>query len=280
MNSKTHTSSSKYMAVPLSCIVLGTVSCVLGAMITVVGTIGIIDSNNALLIDYENGTASFNCSGFTISYGVLLIIVGIGVVVVRKTKKVWPIYMVTVMTVSLCAVTIVSLCTLGWIVQYGHVATLDVYARTHDTDVACWDGVVLNDYNKIQLLPVADNCFREHAQIFCVPCRREYYRDEPTFVRTYRFTIVFALLALLALNAWSLTYSYKLLDSKISVSTTISTAATTTDSSLGSASGWHGDESYYMVPRNNRPVQEYYCDDPMLLPPPPTSWLFIDEYAS
>jgi hypothetical protein len=276
MNNKTHTSSNKYMAVPLSCIVLGTISCVLGVMITAVGMIGTIDSNSALLMDYENGTAPFNCSGFVIGYGVLLVVVGIGVIVVHKLNKIWSIYSVTVTAASLCGVTIVSLCTLGWIVQYGHVASLDVQARTHDTDLACWDGVVLNDYNKIQLLPVADNCFREHGQIFCVPCRKEYYREEPTFVRTYRFTIVFVLLAMLALNAWSLTCSYKLLDSKISVSTSIDTAATTTESSLSSTSGWC-DESYYMVPRNNKPVQEYYRDDPMLLPPPPTSWLFIDE---
>ncbi|AAM95029.1 putative actin-rearrangement-inducing factor [Mamestra configurata nucleopolyhedrovirus B] len=253
----THTNSNKYMAVSLSCIVLSTTLNVIGCIAVTIGCMGMINPNAALIIDYENGTGMFNCSGFVFVYGVLLICVGLGIVFLPKLP--WHLA-----TTLLCLIIIVCLCTLSWIVRYGHVAILDVHVREHDVSASCWGGVYVNDFNNIQVPQT--NCFFAGSKMYCVRCRNEYYRDEPTFVRTYRFTIVFVMLALLALNAWSFAVSYKKYIAAVSSSQSISTQNTSARSSLNSSS------SHYMVPKNNQPIVSYD-----LLPPPPPSWIFHDK---
>jgi Actin-rearrangement-inducing factor (Arif-1) len=258
------------MARSLSCIVLAVITGAVGSVFVALGAIGIAQPNAALLIDYENGTPTYNCSGFVSAYGLVMIIIGIGVFMQTQNH-----YALTILAAAAMTMVATFLCALNWVVRFGHLPLLDVYARTYDTDAACWGGITLQDYNTIVTAPPGPNCFVEQALTFCVACRAEYYRDEPTFIKSHRFLFVFALFALLTHNIYSMWYLYKQSTAAALLSsaspTNCHTATSDCSININAYCDYKQPDLYdnfeYMVPKNNRPIS-------LLLPPPPISWSF------
>ncbi|AUV65288.1 ARIF-1 [Alphabaculovirus myunipunctae] len=257
------------MTMALSCSAIKAIAVVsgaTGACIAIASAVGVASSRYALLIDYENGSPLFNCSAFALMYGVVMMTIGAAVACnYHRTVRGYSV-VGTLTTISIVVV-LAFLCTMNWVVQFGHLPALDVLVRDYDNDAACWDGIVVRDYNEI--LPsgiIASNCFVEHELTFCVRCRNEYRRGEPTFIKTHRFELVFALFALLTFNLWSLWWLYHAEPSSIEV---LSTSSITTDDDDEDDISF--DENIYKTPRNNRPVS-----DALLLPPPPPSWIFTN----
>ncbi|ACI28743.1 actin rearrangement inducing factor-1 [Agrotis ipsilon multiple nucleopolyhedrovirus] len=267
-----------YMALSLSCIARAAITFIAGVALAAIGLTGIVSPKYALLIDYANGSPVFNCSGFVFMYGVDLVLMSVGGVLIAlktTTARFYAQYLLVALTILLTSASItvfVFICTYNWVVEYGHIAALDVYVRTHDTEVACWDGIVRLDYNSVQR-SVGNNCFYVNEYAYCALCRHEYYSDEPTFIKSHRFEIIFILLALLLLNAWTLRKLYltNLLDDDGEEDDDdFQQNSTTTFSTLASSSS----SDYYAVPKNNKPVSYWYNpDETLLLPPPPSDWM-------
>nr|ADV91264.1 arif-1 [Spodoptera frugiperda multiple nucleopolyhedrovirus]AFH58970.1 arif-1 [Spodoptera frugiperda multiple nucleopolyhedrovirus]QED40233.1 ARIF-1 [Spodoptera frugiperda multiple nucleopolyhedrovirus] len=270
-------SNSKNMTVALSCIARSIVTITVGIVFTSLGLAGIQTRQYALLIDYENDTPVFNCSGFVLVYGINLILVGVGVLLTKKLRK--SDYLLMILTL-LCShamlTTMVFFCTYNWIVRYGHVPILDVEVRSYDKDSKCWNGIERLDYNTIY----GKNCFTVDKYIYCASCRIEYYYDELTFIKEYRFRLQFMILLLMVLNCynlWKLHNVYYNAKSK-SVATSVSKLSYDLEDKK---------ELYYDTPKNNQPIVTStaipttsatvnFCLDhqSLLLPSPPKSWIF------
>ncbi|QEI03510.1 ARIF-1 [Spodoptera cosmioides nucleopolyhedrovirus] len=302
-NITTQTISSKNMAVALSCIARSVVTVVVGVVFAVLGIAGISDSRYALLIDYANGSPVFNCSGFVFVYGVNLIIVGAGILLTKKLHSMQYLLVFLTLLASHAALTVIVLiCTYNWVVEYGHIPALDAHVREHDKKSVCWNGIVRLDYNSVGGGFDA-NCYRIGEIAYCALCRKEYYSDEVTFLKSNRFEVAFVLVLLLTLNGYTL---WKLHEIYTTSHYTTShhydedddikkiTAQLSTSTSLESIST---PTPYYAVPKNNKPIvsqppattrttssttfknSSYWHnnivdDDALLLPPPPKSWIF------
>ncbi|QNV47862.1 actin rearranging factor 1 [Alphabaculovirus altersperidaniae] len=287
----TQTISSKSMAVALSCIARSIVTVVIGVVFTVLGIIGIVECKYALLIDYANGSPVFNCSGFVFVYGVNAIIVGAGVLLTKKLHLLQHLLVFLTLLASHTTLTvIVMICTYNWVVEYGHIPALDAYVREHDRESVCWGGITRLDYNSVRF---GANCYKIGELAYCAVCRREYYSDELTFIKSNRFELAFVLILLLALNGYTLwklheaytTPYYHCRDDEDDAKST----TTILQSSTPTVDG------HYAVPKNNKPVATaptaipssfssfkhsptvtYWHNDEesLLLPPPPKSWIF------
>ncbi|AIZ48593.1 arif-1 [Agrotis segetum nucleopolyhedrovirus B] len=264
------------MALSLSCMARAAITLIAGVALAAIGLTGIVSPNYALLIDYANGSPVFNCSGFVFMYGVDLVLMSVGgalMALKTSTAQFYAQYLLVVLTIlstSASITVIVFICTYNWVVEYGHIAALDVYVRTHDTGVACWSGIVRLDYNSVQRSP-GNNCFYINEYAYCALCRHEYYRDEPTFIKSHRFEIIFILLALLLLNVWTLRKLYLTKEHDHDDDDDFQQNSTTTFSTLTSSSS----DQHYAVPKNNKPLSYWYNpDETLLLPPPPPNWMF------
>lgn len=260
------------MSVSLSCIARAVSLLIAGAAFGAIGLTGIVSPNHALLIDYANGSPVFNCSGFVFVYGVVSALMGVGVLLHEKLASHYLTLILSILSTAVTVTIIVSVATFNWVVEYGHLAALDAYVRDHDTRAACWTGIVRNDYNSVQ----GKNCFSENEHVFCATCRTEYYRDEPTFIKSHRFEIVFLLIVLLLINGYTLWKLYL----KASDETTRTASASSDESSKTLSLAVSDTDSHYATPKNNRPVKSTYWHNPyqdLLLPPPPQSWMFEDD---
>ena len=236
----------------------------------------------------------FNCSGFIFVYGINLIVVGAGILLTKILHRLHYLLMFLTLMASHATLTIVVLlCTFNWVVEYGHVPTLDSYVREHDKESVCWKGIVRLDYNSIG----GANCYRIGEVSYCALCRKEYYHDELTFLKLHRFELALVLLLLFVLNAYTLWKLHKIYghmndndednnnNDAISKSTEIKSSALSSLTSISLPSQDKGkiNEEYYAVPKNNKPIttlrfttsttlplsSSSSSSPPSFLPPPP-----------
>lgn len=251
------------------------------------GVYGMAVPNCAILLDYENGTNYLNFNGFLMCYGLALGMNGAAAVVVGGKIKTFNDRNSTTVALSilarygfcLCTVTIITalvwLCNSAWFVQYGHVAVLDAKMRNHDVDRACWQGIMV-ETNSIGL---ARNCFNQDHVSYCAICRFEYYRDEATFLKCYRFAFVVLQIVLLC-PQFVYAYTYIVTQNKWFRITTASTKTIITTASANECDNVANyNDTEYSVPKNNKPLlpsssllsssRQLSSVAPPLLPPPP-----------
>lgn len=262
----------------LSCIVRFAIAFSVGVALAAIGLCGIVSPKYALLIDYANGSPVFNCNGFVFVYGVDLVLMSLGMLLIKHHEPFAQYFMVllTILATSASVTVIVFICTFNWVVEYGHIAVLDVYMRTHDTEVDCWQGIIRTDFNSVSVQNgrAGNNCFSTNEHTYCASCRNEYYRDEPTFIKLHRFEIVFMLIALLLLNAWTLWKLYFCNNSDHYNENTSTKTSSLASSSSSSSESYSEQRICYAVPTNNRPVSRNREQSLLLMPSPQPSWIF------
>ncbi|UJZ88986.1 arif-1 [Erannis ankeraria nucleopolyhedrovirus] len=221
-----------------------------GTIVVALGTIGLLVPSASLKIDYENGTPNVDCSALIVIYGLVLNIIALCGLYSWRFKKLKQYFFAISMLFSIWMIVliVVLIFKIDWLIKFGHIAILDVKFRSHDNSSVCWDGIKVADSNSVTL----NSCYTIQHQIFCATCRKEYYRNEATFLNSCRFIVIYLFTAVAMVQLFylyklfSMAINYDLLESKIKHSKVKKSPNKNERTSLS--------ESEYSVPGNNRPV--------------------------
>jgi Actin-rearrangement-inducing factor (Arif-1) len=221
-----------------------------GTMVIALGTIGLLVPSASLKIDYENGTPNVDCSALIVIYGIVLNTIALCGLYSSTFKKFKQYFFAISMLFSIWTLVLIMVLIfkIDWLIKFGHIAILDVKFRSHDNSSVCWDGIKVAESNS----EASKSCYTIQHQIFCATCRKEYYRNEATFLNSCRFMIIYlftavAMVQLLYLyKLFSMAINYDVLQSKIKHSSVKKGSNKNERTSLS--------ESEYSVPGNNRPI--------------------------
>nr|ANS71002.1 actin rearrangement inducing factor-1 [Lymantria dispar multiple nucleopolyhedrovirus] len=168
-----------------------------GAAFVWLGAAGLRSPALSIIIDFEDGSDVCNFSLDVLVYGLLLIAAGTFALLslMPYFKRTTTCLAIGALLLSTC-MTMAWLFGINWVIQYGHVPALDAQLRTYDTDRQCWDGIVFAPPVAIN----AKNCFMRDDRVVCALCRSEYYRNEPTVIRSYRMVVALGAIVLLLLQ--------------------------------------------------------------------------------